>query len=206
MHHDTVDRGTLSGNTAKLLSPFPNTPTYLVPTMFEPIICATLEQLATSYPRDERFNDFYGIWQSILSHLFPPSQGYGFGPLSRVAKDDHTPYLAYEVVKLIALPANIRTVLVVAIMDGPDWRAYIPSLEKEIIRLTDAAFSGALSTMSTATSKVFWIGAIGPHWQYGAKEDNLGQELKPSIGWHDTIHDEASYDDFQHLVTLIADI
>lgn len=77
--------------------------------------------------------------------------------------------------------------------------------------MTDAAFSGALSERATATSKLFSIGAISPHWQHIVKEDNgrelqVGQGLKPSIGWHDTIHDEASYDDFQDLVALIADM
>ena len=30
--------------------------------------------------------------------------------------------------------------------------------------------------------------------------------MKPLIDWHETIHDEASYDDFQRLVALIADL
>ena len=73
--------------------------------MFEPIICAILEQLTASSPRDERFDEFYGIWLSILSHLFPPSRGCVYGHLSRVDKDNHTPYLVYEVSKFIALSA-----------------------------------------------------------------------------------------------------
>lgn len=174
--------------------------------MFDPMICALLQQLMTSPPRDE--SDWYGIWLTILADLFPLSRRYMYGPLNCVAKDNGTPYLAYEVSKFIA-PSKYRTVLIVVIMDSPDWRACIPSLETEINHLTDAAFSGALTRGGAATSKVFWIGTIGHHWQYGVKEGNereLGRELKPLIGWHDTIHDEASYNDFQHLVALIADM
>ena len=173
--------------------------------MFEPMTCALLEHFTTTTGLPQREHDWYGIWLSILGHLFPVSRGYIHRPLRRVARDNHAPYLAYEVSRFIALPAKFRTVLVLAIMDGPDWRACIPSLEKEKNHLTDAAFCGALSERVTATSKVFWIGTIGPHWQYGVKEDN-GREMKPLIDWHETIHDEASYDDFQRLVALVADI
>ena len=51
------------------------------------------------------------------------------------------------------------------------------------------------------STEVYWIAAIGPHWRYGEKDD--GQDLVPLIGWHDTIHDAASYADLQQLVTLI---
>jgi hypothetical protein len=170
--------------------------------MFEPITCAILQQYTTSPPLNE--TKWYGPWFSALSHLFPLSQNYVFTPLRRIAKDDdHTPYFIYEVSKFIAPPSKLRTVLIVAIMDSPDWQAGIPLSETEINRLTDTVFSGALSGGGIATSKVYWIVALGPHWRYGIKEDN-GRELKPLIDWHDTIHDQAPYDDFQRLAALIA--
>jgi hypothetical protein len=172
--------------------------------MFEPITCALLQECTTNPSLDE--TEWYTPWFSILAHLFPISQSYVYTPLRRIAEDNHhTPYLVYEVSKLIApgVPLKFRTVLIVVVMHDPDWRAGIPLLETEINRQTDIAFSGGVS--GTANSKVYWIGVLGPHWRYGVKEDN-GQELKPSIDWHDTTHDQASYDDFQQLVALIADM
>jgi hypothetical protein len=87
-------------------------------------------------------------------------------------------------------------------MYGQDWQAGIPSLETEINRLVDAAFRGE-TTGGIAISKVYWIGVIGPHWRFGVKEDN-GQTATPLIDWHDTAHDEASFEDFQRLVALVA--
>ena len=170
--------------------------------MFDPVTCARLQRLITD-PSQYK-DDWYTIWHGIIVQLFPISRNYAYWPLHRIAKDKrHTPYLAYEVSEFIALPATRRSVLIVVIMESSDWRACVPSLEEGINRLTDDALSGTLS--DRATSKVFWIGTIGHHWRYGVKEDN-GREMKPLIDWHETIHDEASFDDFQRLVALVADI
>ena len=61
----------------------------------------------------------------------------------------------------------------------------------------DAAFAG------TAYSKVYWIGAIEPHWGYGEKEDD-GPNVRPLTVWHDTTHDQAAFDDLHTLARLIA--
>ena len=61
----------------------------------------------------------------------------------------------------------------------------------------DSAFT------STAHSKLYWIGSIGPHWRYGEKEDK-GQDVQPLIDWHHTTHDQASFDDLQTLACLVA--
>jgi hypothetical protein len=66
----------------------------------------------------------------------------------------------------------------------------------------DAAFAGIADAFAgTAHAEVYWIGAIGPHWRYGEKDD--GQDPVPLIEWHDTIHDAASYADLQQLVALV---
>jgi hypothetical protein len=124
--------------------------------------------------------------------------------MHRTAGDSHhTRYFLFEVSKSTNAPQEIRTVLIVAVMHNPDWQAGIPLLEAEINRQADIAFHGGVG--GPAISMVYWIGVLGPHWRYGVKEDS-GQELRPLIAWHDTTHDQASYDDFQHLVALLADM
>ena len=62
----------------------------------------------------------------------------------------------------------------------------------------NAAFAG------TAYAKIYWIGAIGPHWKYGEKDqDDDEQGLVPLIDWHDTTHDAASYADRQKLAASV---
>jgi hypothetical protein len=67
-------------------------------------------------------------------------------------------------------------------------------------RQADVAFS----ELRTAGQKVYWIGAIGPHWVYGEIKD--GQAPRPLIEWHDVTHDEESYRDFLNLVELVANL
>ena len=50
---------------------------------------------------------------------------------------------------------------------------------------------------------MYWIGAIGPHWQYGEKIDD-SQMVCELSGWHDTIHDFVSFNDLQDVVQLVA--
>ena len=169
--------------------------------MFNSATRARLQRLITD--PSKYVNDWYIIWPGIIGQLFPISRNYVHWPMRRFAKDKRqTQYIAYEVSEIIALPATRRSVLILVIMESSDWQTCIPSLEKEINRLTDAAVSGTFS--DRATSKVFWIGTIGHHWRYGVKEDN-GRKMTPLIDWQ-TIHDEASYDVFQRLVALVADI
>lgn len=168
--------------------------------MFPPILHQVLEELTKHPPQDEAKWD--GPWNAILATLFP---GHFVSPLGRISKDSYrTPYLLFEVSKPTnnKPPRKYRTVLVVAVMNYPDWHAGVPFLEAEINRQADAAFTSG--TIGTAISKLYWVGAIGPHWQYGIKDQ--GQELKPLIAWHGTIHDEASYDDFKDLAALITDM
>jgi hypothetical protein len=117
----------------------------------------------------------------------------------RIPEDNesHIPDFVIEVVRLISSPIQFRTVLIVEVKNSQHWEAGIPSLERQIKRQTDTAFSG------TAVSQVYWIGVIGPRWRYGVKEDDR-QDPRPLINWHDITHDQASYTDLQALVALIA--
>ncbi|KAK2460487.1 hypothetical protein APHAL10511_007493 [Amanita phalloides] len=72
----------------------------------------------------------------------------------------------------------------VEINNSQHWEHGIPALERQLNRQTDAALSG------TAPSKVYWIGAIGPHWKHSEKLDD-GQDVRALIDWHDTAHDHA---------------
>ncbi|TFK25314.1 hypothetical protein FA15DRAFT_693915 [Coprinopsis marcescibilis] len=131
-------------------------------------------------PRTE--DAWYGPWTTILTSLFPPTQGYLVSPQQRLPADDQDgiPDFIFEVVKLSTAPLTFRT-----------------NLKRQLTRQTDAAFAG------TAKEKVYWIGAIGPHWQYDENFDGGGavQEL---IDWHNTIHDLASFNALQSLVILVS--
>ena len=98
---------------------------------------------------------------------------------------------------MVAPSYTFRCVLIVKINSSQDWESGIPTLQRQLNQHTDAAFAG------TAYSKVYWIGSIGPHWRYGKKEYE-GQVGQPLIDWHDIIHDQASFDDFQTLAHLIS--
>ena len=133
-----------------------------------------------------------------MTTLFPLP--HFIGPLRR---SYNSRYLIFEVTNHTR---KSRIVVIVAVMHYPDWQVGVPFLEAEINRRADAAFSRRAggTVRGVAISKLYWIGAIGPHWQYGVKDE--GQELKPLIAWHDTTHDKASCDDFKDLVALITDM
>ncbi|KAH8998326.1 hypothetical protein EDB86DRAFT_2912525 [Lactarius hatsudake] len=142
------------------------------------------------------------VWSSILISLFPISRGYFIAPHRR---QNQTSDLVIGVVKKINNDySQMRTVLIVQIKCNWRLQSGILPLEEQINRHIDAAFRGE-KRPGTATSKVYWITTIGPRWRYGTKEDG-GQGLKPLIEWHETTHDQASYDDFQILTSLVADL
>jgi hypothetical protein len=85
----------------------------------------------------------------------------------------------------------------VEIKNSQRWQSGIQALRRQLVLQTDAAFSGQAHT------KVYWIGAIGPHWKYGEREDD-GQDLVPLIDWHHTTHDQASFNDLRNLVDLVS--
>ncbi|KAF7785101.1 hypothetical protein Agabi119p4_1266 [Agaricus bisporus var. burnettii] len=164
--------------------------------MFDLVTRSVLGHYTTNPPSSE--DHWYGPWNAILTVLFPTAQGYIVTPQRRIPDEsDHIPDFVVEVVKIVSPPMQLRTVLIVKIKNSQHWEAGIPALERQILRQTDASFSG------TAVSQVYWIGVIGPHWRYGIKEDD-GQDAVPLIDWHHVTHDQDSYNNLQNLATLVA--
>ena len=130
---------------------------------FDAVTRAVLEHFTTEPPRTE--DAWYGPWITILTTLFPSTQGYIITPQRRI------PDFVIEVVKMGAAPLIFRTVLIAKIRNSQHWEDGVPALERQLNRQLDAAFAG------TAHSKVYWIGAIGPHWRYGEKLDE-GQDMR----------------------------
>ncbi|KAI5986885.1 hypothetical protein EDD15DRAFT_1522212 [Pisolithus albus] len=151
-----------------------------------------LENFTAQPPHVE--SAWYGPWTTILTTLFPASQGYIVTPQQRFPGEDRD--FIIEVTKLSTPPVTLRTVLIIGINNTQHWPSGIQNLRHQLETQADAAFSG------TARNKVYWIGVIGPHWQYGEKIDD-GGELKELIEWHDTTHDLASFNDLQTLVRLV---
>ncbi|KAF8223936.1 hypothetical protein L208DRAFT_1411116 [Tricholoma matsutake] len=164
---------------------------------FDIVTRTVLEYYTTNPPATE--DVWYGPWTTILTTLFPSTQGYIVTPQRRLPDDpeSHIPDFIIEVVKMATAPLTFRSVLIVEIKNSQHWESGIPALQRQLNRQTDAAFAG------TAYSKVYWIGSIGPHWRYGDKEDD-GQNVRPLIDWHDTTHDQASFDDLEYLTHLVA--
>jgi len=162
------------------------------------VLTRTILEHYTAHPPTTE-DVWYGPWTSILTTLFPTTQGYMVTPQRRLSDDSesHIPDFIIEVARLSTPPLTLRTVLVVEIKNTQRWQsAGIEALQRQLNRQTDAAFAG------TAHTKLYWIGTIGPHWRYGEREDN-GQDLRPLIDWHHTTHDPASYHDFRVLVDLV---
>ena len=165
------------------------------------IVTRTVLEYYTMHPPATK-DVWYGPWTTILTSLFPSTEGYIVTPQRRPPddSDSHIPDFIIEVVKLsTALALIFRTVLIVEIKNSQHWESGIPALVQQLSRQTDAAFAGTVHT------KVYWIASetIGPHWRYGEKEDD-GQDLQALIGWHHTTHDQASFDDLRVLVRLVA--
>jgi len=163
---------------------------------------ALLEHHTAQAPSTE--DAWFGPWNTILTSLFPSTQGYLVNPQERLPIDgqNHIPnFLIIEVIKVSTPPLTgrgltYRTVLIVEIKNTQHWPSGIQTLKRQLGMQADAAFSG------TARDKVYWIGAIGPHWQYGEKIDE-GGEVQEFIRWHETTHDSESFNDLQALVQLV---
>jgi hypothetical protein len=162
--------------------------------MFDPFIRDLMERY-TENPQEAIGDGWFGPWTAILTTLFPSAQRYIVTPHRRPLDPDS--HLIIEVVKMTAAPITLHSVLIIAIGNAEHLRPGIPVPERELNRQIDTAFAG------TARSKVYWIESIGPHWRYGEKEDD-GRDVQPLVAWHDTTHDQASFDDFQTLTDLVA--
>ena len=166
---------------------------------FDVITRSVLEYYTAHPPRTE--DVWYGPWNVILMTLFPATQGYIVTPQCRVPDDSgsYIPDFVIEVVKLSMPPLTFRTVLIVEFKNTQHWPNGIGSLERQIDRQIDASFAG------TAHTKVYWISTIGPHWKYGYKDDD-GQDPVPLIEWHETTHDDDSYQDLTELARLVKEL
>ncbi|KAH9050441.1 hypothetical protein EDB84DRAFT_1448991 [Lactarius hengduanensis] len=139
-------------------------------------------------------------WTSILFFFFPVSQDYFLSPRRR---QNQMSDLVIEVVKITYDPFQMRTMIIVQIKNNRRLQSGLGPLETQINRRIDAAFRG--TELGTAISKVYWITTIGPRWRYGVKEDGE-QGLRPLIAWHESTYDQASFDDFQRLASLVAEL
>jgi hypothetical protein len=175
---------------------------------FPDFVCSMLEQTTTNTPNPEEPHIWYGPWNAILSTLFPIMERYLVSPHRRHIERDafgtwrHSD-LIMEIVKAIDDPdPNLdKTVLIFEIKSSCHWwERGRETLIEHIGHQADVAFS----ELRTVGDKIYWVGAIGPHWIYGEIQD--GQAPRPLIEWHDVTHDEASYRDFLNLVEHVASL
>src|ERR1700733_13253861 len=114
--------------------------------------------LTTNPPATE--DVWYGPWTTILTTLFPSTQGYIVTPQRRLPDpESHIPDFIIEVVKMATAPLAFRSVLIVKIKNSQHWEPGIPALQRQLNRQTDAAFA------ATPSSNFYWTRSIGPHWR-----------------------------------------
>jgi hypothetical protein len=162
--------------------------------MFNSSIVSSLKDLTTRQPQNE--SEWYGIWNAILSHFFPSEDGYMIAPqtiVKSISNEYIIPDFYIEIVKISPnLPLHRRIVAILEIKNTSRWPGWKERIEEQISIQADRSFD------ETAENFVYCIMAVGPHWKYGVKHDN-GQGIETLIPWHDVIHNEASYEDFQRL-------
>ena len=145
---------------------------------------------------------WYGPWTTILTTLFPATNSFLVTPQCKVIDEDSSkstiPDFVIEVSK-IAQPGdlNLQIVLIAKIKNSHHWPDGAEWLFVQICKQANSAFS------QTAHRTLYCIGIIGPHWQYGSKEDDGQLELSKLIPWHDTTHDDASFNNLQILAGLV---
>jgi len=156
-----------------------------------------LQSYATHTAPDERI--WYGGWNAILNTLFPAADGFQVNP--RTFLDESAiPNFIFEVSKVMEAGGpglQLQLVLVVQIKNTHQWPGGEEHQFAQICKQTSLALSQA------ASKKLYWIGVIGPHWRYGSKEDDSQPGLTPIIPWHDTTHDDTSFNDLQTLAELV---
>lgn len=159
-------------------------------------------------------NVWNGPWTAILASLFPSSHDYMVNPRGgKPISGSLIPDYIFEVAKAIYAPESsesnpifsFRTVLIVEVKDPKYWDHGKEAILQQLGRETDAVFSvERCPVLGIAHQKVYWIGAIGPHWVYGEKEH--GQDVRPLIEWHDSIFDEPSQCEFLKLAELVGSL
>lgn len=162
--------------------------------MFNSFIQASLEDSTRRQPTSE--SEWYGTWNAILFHLFPSEEGYIIAPAVRSVSNEYIiPCFYIEVLKVSSSALTKRIVAILGIKNTSRWPDWKEKIEEQISNQADYAFD------KSAKDIVYCIMAIGPHWECGIKYDN-GQHIQNLIPWHETIHDEDSYKDFQYLKEL----
>ena len=150
-------------------------------------------------PRTERV--WYGPWSSILTTLFPSTEGFLVAPNQKFIEEDENEFtISFEVSKRVQ-PGDLKLqiVLIVEIKNSHQWPGGAERLFAQIRKNANVAFSRSQTTIKT----VYWISVMGPHWRYGSKEDDGQLNLTPLIPWHDTTHDDASFNDLQTLAERV---
>jgi len=95
---------------------------------FDAVTHTVLEHFTTNPSAAE--DAWYGPWITILTTLFPTTQGYIVTPQCRLPDDpqSHIPDLVIEVVKMATAPLIFQTVLIVEIKNSQHWKYGIPAL------------------------------------------------------------------------------
>ena len=195
--HDTDCRASLlSLAVQSLMFAMPRTSAYM---SFPPLICKVLEEYSIHPPKNQDL--WLGPWLAILMILFPPADNYLVSPqIKTYSKQDAVNSLPDLIIE-VAKPANhqpfaLRTVLIVEIKNTQHWPNGIDHILRRIDVDTGYEFS------KTALDKLYWIAAVGPHWQYGVREEDE-HRASPLIDWNHSVHDATSFTDLRALATLV---
>jgi len=168
---------------------------------FDEITCKLLAHYTAHRPRV--VDEWYGPWNTILTTLFPPIEGYVVTPQRKNYIENGVPFhiadFIMEVTRVEGPNITPRTVLILEIKNSQHWPNSIDRFFRQLNRQVNFVFA------DSARDKLYWIAALGPHWVYGMKDelDGGSRGLTPLIEWHDTIHDDSSFADLQTLAALV---
>ncbi|KAK2465585.1 hypothetical protein APHAL10511_002477 [Amanita phalloides] len=142
---------------------------------------------------------WYGPWTTILTTLFPATDGFQVAPQRKLVDNESTtPDYIIEVSKVTAHGGlDFQGVLIVGIKNSQHWPDGVERLLVQICKQANSAFSQA------ARGKLYWIAVISPHWRYGSKDDDGQLKLSPLIPWRHTTHDDISFNDLQTVAGLV---
>lgn len=160
---------------------------------------AEISSYAEAY--GHRVDLWTSAWISILSNLFPASDGYTIRPtMITDAENSKRSHVKILLERLRPSIGAFRTILIILVSPSSDeWPQDVTSVNKclqRVLRSTEASFD------QWASVEVYWIASIGQHWCFGiTKDDGKGPQLISK--WHFRLHDADSYNSLQQLLGLI---
>lgn len=166
--------------------------------MFDEKLIFLIKKYCDKETRPEYDREWYAVWTTMLSTMFPIADGYVVEPHIRrnppKGKIEGQLEVILEVCRITENPFMMYPVLVVKMeMEGVDFTS------EQILQQLDVDVKKAFCFFG---EPVFWIAAVGPRWIYGTRMEEM-KALEPLIEWHNSLIDEKAQEHFKALIRLV---